>query len=307
MIRYPGSKKRLAPRLFVFVPETRNYVEPFVGGGGFAIPYLRRLAPGATVTLCDADRFVGQMWLAIRDSPRDLISRVETFVPSVESFFEFQRRELAGDLSGDAGFRKIAVHAMSFGGIGAQAGGPIGGRSQGSKYAVGCRWSPVSLSKWITRTHELLRLHNVMISSADFRVSLRASGFAYVDPPYVKAGPALYACSFTEVDHRELAVALLTRRDPWALSYDDHPLVRELYGDCEIVEIATSTQHGGIGGRGSRELLIRPANYQAPDSSPYMTRNSSDQGSRPHTSSGSGGDLDPEGSPACRKTETPHR
>jgi site-specific DNA-adenine methylase len=51
----------------------------------------------------------------------------------------------------------------------------------------------------------------------------------YLDPPWDYPQRKHYDKSFTEQDHWRLALALMTTRHDWILSYNDTPLVRRLY------------------------------------------------------------------------------
>jgi DNA adenine methylase len=79
--------------------------------------------------------------------------------------------------------------------------------------------------------------------------------FFYCDPPYVKAGPHLYQVAFTQADHERLARRLRSEKRPWLLSYDDHPLIRQLYeGWSRIESLEVGYSINGCGKK--NELLI---------------------------------------------------
>ena len=80
----------------------------------------------------------------------------------------------------------------------------------------------------------------------------RAGWVLYLDPPYVAAGTELYSLDFTLRDHERLRDALTDSRATWLLSYDDHPLIRELYKDQFVRAFPPP------GGSGKTELLIWP-------------------------------------------------
>jgi len=82
--------------------------------------------------------------------------------------------------------------------------------------------------------------------------------FYYLDPPYVEAGPQLYQGAFTLKDHERLARLLRRESRPWLLSYDDHPVIHDLYGGwsrIEKVEVGCSIN----GCNRKKELLITKA------------------------------------------------
>ena len=53
----------------------------------------------------------------------------------------------------DIGFKKLAIHQISYSGLGTMSGGPLGGAGQKSQYKIDCRWSPdASAGKWTNST-----------------------------------------------------------------------------------------------------------------------------------------------------------
>jgi DNA adenine methylase len=254
LLRYPGSKERILDRIVRhFPPELYGglwakggrleYREPFFGGGSVGFHVLERMDAEGTAWINDADLGVSTLWMMIKGAPDALISRVASFVPSVESFREF--KSLDGDANEptlDMAFRKLALHRMSYSGLGVMAGGPIGGAGQKSAYGVGCRWNAKSIIREIRRLHRLLNsFYRVSITDHDHSALVDDAPedcFIYLDPPYVAAGPSLYKHSFSDADHQRLAGSLRRCKARWVLSYDDHPMVRDLYGSwCHVREI----------------------------------------------------------------------
>jgi DNA adenine methylase len=161
---------------------------------------------------------------------------------------------------------KLAVHQMSYSGLGTKAGGPIGGKKQSSDYGVGCRWSPDSLSKKVLKYSDLLGTTRFSRGfCADFEPFFYAAmsyayteknpyPFMYLDPPYYVKGSELYAQSFSVGDHVKLSEKLKLYKFPWLLSYDDCPEIRELYNWASIEEI--SVNYTIRTARAKNELLI---------------------------------------------------
>lgn len=258
----------------VLLPKARRavgYLEPFLGSGAVARAVLAALPDGAQAILSDSDPWVVAVWRASAERPDELVDRVRRFQPRAEAFYEFRDRELLGppDHPGaqmhyvDAALQKLALHAMSFGGLGALAGSPIGGMKQTGKYKVGCRWSPPNLEREIRRTARLCSERRVTVLCTDFRQVLGAMDFkpgwlAYLDPPYWSAGPVMYRRSFGDADHEDLAAILERAPFSWVLSYDDDRRVIKRYaGWARVYPIEGTTQGGG--GRGERrrtELLL---------------------------------------------------
>ncbi len=286
MIRYPGSKDKIAEDILARFPCSfldplfqvgdLDYREPFFGAGAVGFRLLGLLPRRTRVWLNDRDYGMVCLWNAVRGDPAALIDKIDRFAPSVAEFDRLKQldAELTPEDSADVvevGFRKFALHRISFSGLGAMAGGPIGGRAQSSKFSVGCRWNPVQHRADVRRLAKLLRAFpHLQITCRDFAEVIDgapAHAFIYADPPYYEKGPELYKFSLSDDDHRRLASSLAACRANWVLSYDDHPFVRGLYPWAAIESIAfkytTAIAHESR--RKNSEVIIRrpPAQERA--------------------------------------------
>jgi DNA adenine methylase len=261
MFRYPGGKNKLRKIivediLFYYDEKCSNgapmYVEPFLGAGSIGINLLSTKKV-SHVCLNDYDIGIFCFWMSVLDYPDYLCSLVDDFVPSVEKFYEFKEfllsvsRKFAMDNIVDVGFKKMAIHQISYSGLGVMSGGPLGGKDQTSSYPIGCRWSPSHLKSNIRSVHNLLKqsqLHQNKFLCKDFRKVINSFSnqrvFYYLDPPYYEKGPELYQYAFGEEDHRCLASLLKECTSPWILSYDNHDRIRELYSWAFIKEVKIS-------------------------------------------------------------------
>lgn len=269
IFRYPGGKKRVARHLAQALLPYREFREPFFGSGAVTFAALTDIiqAPDR-VWINDKDKGIAALWTSVIRDPVGLCAKVAGFRPSVQMFRDFKESLLDPDrgLSElDIGFRKLAVHQMSFSGLGVKAGSPIGGWDQDPanppKYDVGCRWNPEALVGKIQWCHRLLvgRCHEDRCTTYDALTVIQAPGDGvsiYVDPPYVKAGEELYLHAYREDDHRDLARVLLASPHRWLLSYDDHPLVRELYRDRPVHHAEWAYTINSQETNPGRELLV---------------------------------------------------
>lgn len=283
LIRYPGSKRKLLDGILEHMPDeyvlplflTRNlhYVEPFFGSGSVGFEVMRRMHHDSRVTIADADIGIACLWRAVLQQPRELIAKVERYVPSVESFYEYKERDGTYTDDVDTGFRKLVLHRISMSGFGAMAGGPLGGREQNSDYKVGCRWRDNKIRIQILRLHKLMRsLSRVEVLHADVFDVLHATEeavqqhdmtFVYLDPPYYEKGDQLYKVKFTPQQHERLAETMIKAPFAWAISYDDHPQIRTLYSwaNTHTLEITycNAVCRGPVR-RKNHEILILPQN-----------------------------------------------
>lgn len=276
MIRYPGSKDKIVRQITkrfpdalsvgpVFAAGPIEYREPFFGGGAVGFRVLDSLSADHAVWLNDKDYGIACLWNAVLADPHGLTKRIRSFTPSVEAFYKFKTEDSRRDLDYvETGFRKLALHQMSFSGLGAKAGGPIGGREQSSAYNVNCRWNASRLCRnTMSRHQKLRRFKRIQITSRDFSQLIDGAGarvFVYADPPYVDKGGQLYKHAMDESEHRRLAQSLSCTKAQWVLSYDDHALVRGLYSwaSIESVSLTYTTAVSSTRRRKNSEVIITP-------------------------------------------------
>lgn len=276
IIRYPGSKAKLAPMIRQFMPEwmigsvftppeNAWFVEPFFGSGAAGLQLLEHVDTSISIWINDIDYSMFAVWHSVVHETRKLVRYVRDFEPTKESFYELKKQDgiTTGCVARDA-FQKIALHRMSVSGFGAMAGGPIGGKKQGGAYTVGCRWTAASIEQAIYNAKGILsRFPEVRITNVHFRDVLGevpASSVVYLDPPYYVKGGQLYAHNMTHDEHYELATLLKDTKADWRLSYDDCPQVRELYSWAEFRELEvryTNSVTNKMRPK-NRELLISP-------------------------------------------------
>jgi len=240
LFRFPGGKQKLskyiAGVLSRLINENPDYEvsECFFGSGGIGLsllPYLKK------IWINDKDYTLACLWNAVIKAPDELCALIQQFKPIPEIFFEFKQylksRQVYMDNPTRVGFRKLAIHQISYSGLGTMAGGPIGGDKQQSDYKVDCRWNPGNLIKKIRRLHPLLKqkVAGQVCTFHDFQYFLERSGkfIFYLDPPYYNKGAELYQHSFKIEDHIRLSHLLRDMENPWLLSYDDCPEIREIY------------------------------------------------------------------------------
>jgi DNA adenine methylase len=278
-IRYPGSKAKLVPMICEMLPDSLTfqlwkskfrgtYCEPFVGAGAVASSVIQDLPRRTTsVILSDLDYWLICLWNAVKEDPRGLCERIDGFEPTGDKFYEYKSQDGSVNIDPvEAGFRKLALHQISFSGLGYMAGGPIGGREQNnSQYMPECRWRPLRLKQKIMSLHRLLNSFKACkITCRDFEVILSPLdrlAFVYLDPPYYEKGPELYKHSMTHDDHVRLAGVLKKAKFRWALSYDDHPEIRKLYSGANVreVNITYTTATSQLAHRPkNQEIIITP-------------------------------------------------
>lgn len=252
--RYPGGKHKLKWPILCEIVRYGNkpYLELFCGGACIAVEH-RRMQPRTRVWLNDADPGIAALWTSVLRRKAELKYRIRHFKPTPDAFFTIRDELRANTVTDDVelGFRKLAIHQMSYSGLGVKAAGPIGGKDQRSAYPVDCRWSPDYLCKKIDYLSSLLT--GARVTALDFEAVIDGEHIVYCDPPYFKKGGELYQHSFSRSDHVRLRDRL--RQHPaWVLSYDDHPEIRAMYAFARIKEYAVSYSINGATEK--KELVI---------------------------------------------------
>jgi len=229
-MRYPGSKRKHAKTLLEYIPtDVKDWSEPFAGGLAITLEVAKR-QPLERIVINDLDYGIYALWLSIVNDIEELTKRIDSYIPRAEDFYEFKNNPNTGDPYAD-GFRKLALHQISYSGMGGMAGSPIGGKNQTGAYKVDCRWSPKRLRAWAESCNKLLNRSEVVVKNGHWKEASDAE-FVYYDPPYYAEGGGLYIHG--SLDHKELADYLAERESGWLLSYDEHPEIRNLYDFANV-------------------------------------------------------------------------
>lgn len=248
--RYPGGKHKLrspiVSKLMNLYEDGFQYREPFFGGGSIGLEFLS-IIPATDVWINDKDVGLYCLWKSVIEFPNELCEKVKTFQPATKDFYQFKEEllkttEIPTTIENIVfiGFMKLAIHQISFSGLGTKSGGPLGGKKQKSKYKIDCRWSPDYMTKKIFQIHYQLKPFSIIVASTDFSSLIEdvsKKSLIYLDPPYYIKGNDLYQYKFSLEDHQRLANLLKTTPHKWLLSYDDCPDVRALYDWANIIEL----------------------------------------------------------------------
>jgi len=283
--RYPGGKSKLKNQIvnqYLTSVSSEAYVEyrePFFGGGSIGLCLMDKMPNNKRIWINDYDVGISCLWTAVINHPEILKKHILSFKPSIERFYEFKLSLIETSSAPTStksicqlGFQKLALHQISYSGLGVKSGGPLGGRKQKSKYKIDCRWSPDYICKKVDKINKLFSSFNIRnggCTSLDFSTLIEDVGeksLLYCDPPYYDRGNDLYKCGFSVFDHQRLADLLMNTNHYWALSYDDCKEIRDLYKWAEIILLdvnytITSLKDKDTGERRSRmtqELLIIP-------------------------------------------------
>jgi DNA adenine methylase len=264
-LRYPGSKRKLVGYIRQVIEinglQPELFVEPFAGGASVALQLLSDNVVD-NIGLVELDPLVASFWQVAFNDAEWLIEQVGTIDVTIEQWHEFRQKEAEGQLktSRDRALACLFLNRTNFSGFMARNVGPIGGRSQASKYKIDCRFTKPTIIQRITQISAYEeRVAFVWIRCRQEAGELPTSVLYYLDPPFFEQADALYAFYFQDSDHRALRDALLHLDEPWILSYDSVAKVKELYnGDNANSAHIELLYNGSVlnGGKRAKEVII---------------------------------------------------
>jgi DNA adenine methylase len=237
-LRYPGGKRRLAAFITEIIRlnglRPKLFVEPFAGGASVALQLLNDGCVEA-IALGEKDPLVASLWKIIFHDHDWLIQRIKRIKPTLKTWDYYKTKTFNNDR--DRALACLYLNRTSFSGILAPGAGPIGGRSQASAYPIDCRFNPELLIRRIKQAAELKK-KVLFVRQGEWRQTINAvqrkpfqprEVFYYLDPPFYEKADKLYQYYFSDKDHVALRDCLVDLDQPWVLSYDLAPRVKELY------------------------------------------------------------------------------
>jgi DNA adenine methylase len=237
-LRYPGGKGRLARYItqLIELNDLRGgaYVEPYAGGAGVAMSLLLSGIVGA-IHLNDISQPIFAFWKATLDHTDALCKLIADTPVSMEEWHR-QRRvlERAAEYSTlQLGFATFFLNRTNRSGI--IRGGVIGGKGQEGTWTLDARYNKADLISRIKAIASCRdRIHLYSVDAVQFITGVLAGiperSLIYLDPPYYVKGGGLYEHHYGHDDHEEIAgLVQNVIHQPWIVSYDDHPAIRQLY------------------------------------------------------------------------------
>lgn len=230
----------------------RVLAEPFCGGAGAAVNLL---ADGDVdkIILNDADLRIYSAWYAILNEPERFKREIMACRLNMTEWYRHRNR-LDGvtdtEYNFDLGFSTFYLNRTTRSGIVAGS-GPIGGYSQRGRWKIDARFNKDRLALQVTWLAD--RRNDITLSNKDALSFLDQTRreqdchniYFFIDPPYVKAGGRLYLDGMSEAKHVALSDLLSSGKYPyWSLTYDDAPLIRDLYATkkCSLISVNYSLQ-----------------------------------------------------------------
>lgn len=241
ILKYPGSKWRIASWIVKMIPDHHSYLEPFFGSG--AVFFNK--GPSAIETINDLDDDVVNLFQIVRDDPVPLIKAVEATPYSKKEFeLAYAGRDETTDNIEQA--RRFLVRCWQGHGF-RTTGENVGWKNdvQGREAAYAMRhWN--NLPEWMLEVCE--RLKNAQIDNRPAVEVIKRFNypnvFIYADPPYLLSTRCRkqYKHEMTEQNHCELLEALLQHKGTAIISGYDSNLYNEYLKDWRKETILSADQ-----------------------------------------------------------------
>lgn len=242
-LRYPGGKTQLSKFLSNLIELNYMndviYCEPFSGGFGAGLDLINS-GHASKVIINDIDMGIYSVWFAILNDLDSFINLIRTVPITIDEWYI--QKEVYNNLakentySIELAFATFFLNRTNISGI--IRGGPIGGRSQESKYLIDCRYNKESLIKkirWINSHKSKIELFNYEANDLINNVLLQIDSnklFTFFDPPYYKQGKNLYTNFFDHDNHVELKRCIeLMEKYKWIVTYDYEENIEQIYSD----------------------------------------------------------------------------
>lgn len=257
-IAWIGGKRILAGKIISMMPEHHCYTEVF-GGGGWV---LFRKKPSEVEVWNDLNSDLVNLYRIVRTKSAVFKKRQFYLLSSREEYYSFQAAVKAGKFKDNID-RAIAFYYCIK-------------NSFGSGILTGFAFSPDQKPRYgdcldtIDPARE--RLRNVYIDNLPYDKLIRnwdrSNTLFYCDPPYYmlleRKGRSYYQCTFSHDDHVRLRDTLKVINGKFILSYDDNPVIRQLYKRYNIIETSpvqyTMNNRLNTQTRKASELII--TNYE---------------------------------------------
>jgi DNA adenine methylase len=254
-MRYPGGKWRLLTFFRRFVEsnyeQAPSYIEPYAGGASLALGLLYS-GSVKRIWINDFDPAIHACWYSIL-SESERFCKLVRDVPLTPDEWDRQRSIYRAGSPSDGftlGFATFYLNRTNHSGI--LNGGMIGGRAQQGQWCMDARFNRRELIRRLEKIAEYKnRIKLTGIDAADLLSKLRPakSCLVYLDPPYVRAGQALYMNAYDPADHGHVKTVVSRMGRTWIVSYDNHELVRNLYREyrvrrIELLHTARTTRYG---------------------------------------------------------------
>lgn len=267
VVKWVGGKRQLLDDIIPLLPDHfSTYVEPFVGGGAL----LFEIQPKKAI-VNDLNHELINLYKVIKDNPNELLLLLEEheLKNSEEYFYQIRaldRNESYNEMSDvEKAARVIYLNKTCYNGLfrvnqSGQFNSPYG------KYK-----NPNIVNKPVVLAMaNYFQNNNITLLNGDYKMALkklRKGAFVYFDPPYMPISSSSSFTGYTEngfnekqqIELKEECDKLSSKGIKFLLSNSDHPFIRDLYKDYEIITVkAKRSINSNSNKRGEiNEVLVR--------------------------------------------------
>lgn len=235
-LRYIGGKQAIAKELLKWVPPHNIYCEPFLGSGAF---FFKKHKAESNL-LNDFNGDLVNLFLQVRDNLYSMLQWIwltplsEEMHRRIFKTYNSETWEKLSPLKRACGYYYMLQLAYN------ESVGNIGNPSY--KISKGHQKWNQEICQEIFMCSK--KLNNVIITRRSY-VDLvnydklnTENTFWYFDPPYTMAGDkGYYKHNFLPSHHHEFMTMVKRLNGKIMISYDDHPMIREIFKDFNILKV----------------------------------------------------------------------
>ncbi len=234
-LRYPGGKSRAVKYLSQFIPEFKEFREPFFGGGSLSFYYAQK-NPAAKFIASDINYDLYCFWNEVKNSNPKIIHEVALIKKSCKDGRKLYK-EIIDRRKIDLGCFQRAVdffilNRITFSGI-----ADSGGYSERSFHE---RFTDSSIER-LKSAYDAIK--NIDFIYSDYKELINKPGndvFIFLDPPYYSTtNSKLYGRNgdlHTGFDHIRFFETLETCKHNFLITYDNDRFIRDLWHDFYQVQ-----------------------------------------------------------------------
>ena len=237
VLKYPGSKWKIAGSIVELIPKHHSYVEPFFGSGAV----LFNKVPSDIETINDLDSDVTNLFRCIQmDSER--LARLVMTTPFSREEYDNRFGLPEGAVYIDSFQRAAYFLVRCWQGHGFRTNGcKVGWKNdvQGRERAYAL-WNWYRLPEWIIGIAERLRMVQIenLLAVELLKRYDTEDVFAYLDPPYLRGvrKDHLYKYEMSDTDHEELLSIAVRHKGKIMISGYDSDMYNDILKGWNKVE-----------------------------------------------------------------------
>ncbi len=234
-LRYPGGKSRAVKYLLKFIPEFKEFREPFFGGGSLSFYYVQE-NPSAKFSASDLNYELYCFWNELKNNKANLIKEI-TFIKKSYNNGRNLYEEIMGRRNDDLSCFQRAVdffvlNRITFSGI-----ADSGGYSERSFHE---RFTDSSIER-LEYAYDVIK--HIDFYNVGYEELINKEGkdvFIFLDPPYYStASSKLYGKNgdlHTGFDHIEFFETLKKCKHNFLITYDNDKFIKDLWQDFHQLE-----------------------------------------------------------------------